>query len=86
MNILTSNTELSGRSLSGIDFDNIDLTGSSFDNCDIYKCNFSEAVLDGVTMNNTYIKDCNGYREADGFVVRQLIDLGVEGINLSDYI
>ena len=37
-------------------------------------------------MNNTYIKDCNGYREADGFVVRQLIDLGVEGINLSDYI
>lgn len=78
-------SELSGRSLSHIDFGNIDLTGSSFDNCNIYKCNFSDAVLDGVTMNNTHIEDCNGYRDADGFVARQLIDLGVEGINLSDY-
>ncbi|ARF52163.1 hypothetical protein DSJ_23160 (plasmid) [Pantoea stewartii subsp. stewartii DC283] len=78
-------SDLSGKSLRYIDFDNIDLTGSSFDDCDIYKCNFSDAVLDGVTMNNTSIEDCNGYRDADGFVARQLIELGVEGINLSDY-
>lgn len=78
-------SDVSGRTLSRIDFGNIDLTGSSFDNSWIYKCNFSEAVLDGVTMNNTSIEDCNGYRDADGFVARQLIGLGVEGINLSDY-
>lgn len=79
-------SELSGELLDGIGFGGTDLTGSSFDNCYIYKCGFSEAILDGVTMNNTEIIDCNGCRDKDGIVARQLINLGVEGINLSDYI
>jgi len=76
-------SDLSWRTLSSIDFGEVDLTGSSLDNCRFYKCDFRNALLEDVTMYDTECEDCNGYRDADNLVARQLMARGVQGINLS---
>ncbi|UWS29237.1 pentapeptide repeat-containing protein [Erwinia pyrifoliae] len=63
-------SDLSGKKLERIDFFDYDLTGSSFDNCEIYKCDFSEADIEGLTMHNTTLDECNGTKDVNGSVAR----------------